>query len=231
MKKLQLFVLLAFFALPFQPALAETHWLDFNPYSFTTEFFRENNVTRGSCGAAAVVLVENNLNLLARTPANSVLNKNNQMRQDPNPAMRPTLSGMYYISSIDGIGTRLQRDGYGVTWLGSSNRKIAAKNIYDALARKRWVIIVARHGFNNHELGHFYPIYGGNLVMTNGVINESASSLNAIDDFYGMRLTFDPQNPVWNDAYKRGVNLKQVLDSMISASSVGMYNIIEVYKH
>ncbi len=30
--------------------------------------------------------------------------------------------------------------------------------------------------------------------------------------------------------YKRGVNLKAVLDSMKSASMFGTYNIIEVYK-
>jgi hypothetical protein len=213
------------------PAQAETHWLDFNPYAFSTEFFRENGVLRGSCGATSVVIVESDLNLLARIPTDAVKNKNAQMRQDPNLLMRPSLSGMYYISSIDGIGTRLQRDGYKVNWLGSVTCQTAARNIFDALGRKHWVIIVARHGFNNSELGHFYPIYGGDLKFApNGSVDEARSSLNAIDDFYGFRESYNPNNSIWGDMYKRGVNLKAVLDSMKSASLVGVYNAIEVYK-
>ncbi len=211
--------------------MAETHWLDFNPYAFSTEFFRVNNIKRGSCGATAVVLVESHLNLQARIASDAVKNKNSQMLADPTASMRPYLSGMYYISSIDGIGTRLQRDGYKVTWLGTSTRQTAARNIYGALAKKHWVIIVARHGFNTWELGHFYPIYGGNLsYASNGTIDETRSTLNAIDDFYGNRETYDANYPIWGDMYKRGVNLGQVLTSTRSASLYGTYNIIEVYR-
>lgn len=233
MKALKITLLIISCLLLVAPAQAETHWLDFNPYAFSTEFFRENGVLRGSCGAAGVVIVESDLNLLARIPADAVKNKNAQMRQDANILMRPYLdsTGRYYISSIDGIGTRLQRDGYKVSWLGGITRQTAARNIYDALGRKHWVIIVARYNFSTNDLGHFYPIYGGDLKFaSNGSVDEARSSLNAIDDFYGRRETYDPSNSVWGDMYKRGVNLKLVLDSMKSASSIGVYNAIEVYK-
>lgn len=105
-----------------------------------------------------------------------------------------------------------------MNWLGTTNRQTAAKNIFGALAKKHWVIIIARHGFNTWELGHFYPIYGGDLrYASNGTVDESRSSVNAIDDFYGYRETYNANYPIWSDIDKRGVNLGQVLTSMRAA--------------
>jgi hypothetical protein len=203
----------------------DDYYLNFNPYGYTTEFFTVNGIRRGSCGAAAVVLVENHLKLGSSIPANAVKDKNTQMGC--------SLSGSYYICSITGIANRLRADGYRVdTTLTTTNKDTAAKNIYNALAVNRWVIVVARHNFNTSELGHFYPVYGGTLKKdSRGNIDYARSTINVIEDF-NVGFYNRPNTSWWNwDAMYRKPNLGTMMTSMASASGNGKtYNIISVYK-
>ena len=208
-----------FISLFAQAALAEdgnTHWLEFNPYGYTTEFFKEGTATVGSCGAAAVVLVENHLKLGSYIGVNEV--------KDTNTSMELEKSGTYYIASYSDLINEFNRDGYTPVNRATTNRTTATQRIFDGLARKNWVIIIACHSFNTTNLGHYYPIYGGKLVTTQtGSIDEANSSLSVIEDF---NTSYDPNNPNWNVMYQKH-GLKKILDSMKSSSS-GTYNIIEV---
>lgn len=202
-----------------QKTLADTHWLEFNSYGYTTEFFYEGKTRVGSCGAAAVVLVENHLRLGSYIGTDDVKNKNSRMK------LKKT--GIYYIASVFDLVNELQYDGYTVVQQGTTDRVTAAKRIFDALAKKHWVIIVACHAFNANELGHYYPIYGGNLVTAKDKksIDES-STLKFIEDW---NTSYDPKKPNWSVMYQ-SAPLKKILDGMKSASSStkSIYNIIEV---
>lgn len=198
---------------------ADTHWLNFNPYAYTHEFFAENGTTVGSCGAAAVVLVESHIQLKESIPTGAVKLKNNSVKSCPSTYF----DGSFYISSLTCLKGVLEADGYTVVNRTTANRSTAVDRIFAALASKHWVIILSRYSFSTtSNLGHFYPVYGGNRTGSN-----FTSTLNVIED---LNSAYSPTNPNWNVMYRTQVNLDQILNSMKSASSLNYYNILEVYK-
>jgi len=217
----RLFLSFGLFILPLS-LWADTHWLTYNPYAYASEFLNNTNV--GSCGAAAVVLVESHMQLKSSIATTAVPSKNSQIRNCPSTSLSVNGAYSYWISDVPCIKSVLQADGYTVTNRSTTNRNSAVDAIFNSLATKHWVIILARHGFNLTEMGHFYPVFGGNKTSS-----ASTSTLNAIEDFY---QTYDPQHPNWSLMYRNGVNLNTILDSMASASTTNpkTYNILEVYE-
>ena len=194
--------------------------VDLNAY--TTEFFTNGGTNYGSCGAAAVVLVEAQINRQHSIPTDAVKTKNAAMVRAFNPSTIPGNGRTYYVYSLSNLITQLQNDGFTVANKGTTTRTQASQRIYDALSRGKWVIVVSLNDFSTNQLGHFYPVFGGDLVYdARGNIDETRSTITALQSF----------NPT-NDSSKKTTKayLNKVLDSMRLASTANppMYNLIEV---
>lgn len=247
--KLKLFVLLlvvVFPALSFANKncsgnnCAGDYWLDFNPYSYRTEYFTTtNNAIVGSCSAATVLIVENHLLLHSSISSNAA----NDAVKNKNSQMGCTLSGSFYICSITTVQNRFNADGYRTSWLGvssstSNSKDTAVYNIFNALGANKWVVIVASYGFNPGAVAHFYPVYGGVLKKTStGAIDYNNSKLYVIDSnperflTPANRVPFAPNNSwVTNDTRWSWIYVKPSLSSVMTAMTSGNvnYNILAV---
>lgn len=195
----------------------QDYWLNFNPYAYTTEYFKKNGTVYGNCGGAALVIVEAHCDLQSSIPSDAVEQKTYEMISNfGNP-----LYGKYYEFGVLDIISQLQIDGYNAVNRTQTKESVAKDVILDVLSKKHWLIVLCRYNFNTSNLGHYVPIYGARWT---GSINTS--TINTIES---CNSSYNPASPNWNVMYKTGINMATLLKSMKSASSNNYYNLIEVW--
>lgn len=199
---------------------AETdYWMNFDPNRYTTEFFNEAGEKRGSCVAAALVLVEAHITN-GSIADDSVKNKNTAMKGSTKPD-----SGIYSLT-IDQFSNQAKKDGFKINVSSQLDRSVFRDSILSGLKENKWNVALTK--YLNGGMAHAYVVYGAKLVRDKkGVIDEPNSTISLIDTY---NKGFSKDKPNWNSMYVT-TNLSNFLD-YASPKKTGnkKYNLAQVWK-
>ena len=202
------------------------YYLDFNPYVYCNEFWKEGTTTYGSCFAAAVAIVEGHLSGASSISRTAVSERNASMIRD-NPY---SMSRFIYILSSIHLKAQFRKEHFTINFVSGYTRKGAINGMINALKNNKWIITIAEYWGGG--LAHAYPVYYLKIVKnTDGSVNEYASTIKVIDT-YGCETGtpyYDTYagTPQWDRMYPKEYSLKEYLDKMNSAVP-SVYSTFEV---
>lgn len=205
-------------------------WLDAYYSYYRNEYWAESGNNYASCFAAAVVNVEGQINKTVPT-ASSVKDKNNSMKGSTKPDLVDKANKRYiYSLSLQNMIDQLKADGFTVENKTTTKRTTARDAIISAIQNDKWVIALA--GYMGGGLGHAYPIYALNLTKTNGVIDESKSTIRVFDSWDGSWVSSNnsTQTSLIAKAYTLSTFLDRMQTNTAGTKIYDYYNVITVKK-